>query len=65
MYNIVVERECGCFKRSDLENNVSVSSKDEALEKSLAIVDTMNKKFCKKHTFSLVEQENNFLIVMN
>lgn len=64
MYTIVVDRECGCFKRSTLENNVKVESKDEALEKSLQMVEIMNENFCSKHKFALEEVGDTFLIKM-
>jgi len=65
MYTIVVDRECGCFRRSTLENNQKVESKDEALEKSLEMVEIMNENFCSKHKFSLEEAGDTFIIKMN
>jgi len=65
MYKIIVDRECGCFKRSDMTNNIEVSSKDEALEKSLEMVNTMNNDFCAKHKFTLEEAGDTFLIKMS
>ncbi len=65
MFKIVVDRECGCFRRSDLQNNVELESKDEALEKSLEMIETMNNYFCDKHSFSLQEVGDTFLITMS
>ena len=64
MFNIVVDRECGCFKRSSLENNITMESKDEALSKSLEMKAHMNEKFCGKHGFSVQEEGNTFVITM-
>ena len=64
MFKIIVERECGCFKRSDLSNNIELDSKEEALMKSLEIKDIMNNEFCSKHKFAVQEVDNTFLIVM-
>ena len=64
MFKIVVEKECGFFRRSDMQNNVAMDSKDEALTKALEIVNTMNSEFCAKHSFALEEVENTFLIKM-
>jgi len=64
MFKIVVEKECGCFKRSDFENNVAVESKDEALAKSLEMVNYMNEEFCGKHKFKVEEAEDSFVIKM-
>jgi len=62
MHNIKIENECGCFKRSDLVNNQTMESKDEALMKSLDMVNTMNNDFCGKHSFKLQEVGENFVI---
>lgn len=64
MFKIVVDRECGCFRRSDLENNQEIESKDAALEKSLEMVEIMNENFCDKHRFTLEEVGDTFLIKM-
>ena len=62
MFKIIVEQECGCFKKSNLENGISIDSKDGALLKSLEMRDTMNYDFCGKHTFKVQEVANNFVI---
>ncbi|MDF1879453.1 hypothetical protein JHD46_07365 [Sulfurimonas sp. SAG-AH-194-C20] len=64
MFKIVVDRECGCFRRSDLQNNQEIESKDVALEKSLEMVEIMNENFCDKHSFTLQEVGDTFLIKM-
>lgn len=64
MYKVIIDKECGCFKRSDMQNNLEIASKDEALMKGLEMVNSMNNDFCKKHTFSLEESENSFIIKM-
>ena len=61
----MIDRECGCFRRSDMQNNVALDSKDEALERALEMVNTMNNDFCDKHKFSLEEAGDTFLIKMN
>ncbi len=65
MFKIIVERQCGCFKRSDMEAIISMDSKDEALLKSIEMKDTMNNDFCDKHTFTVEEEDNTFIIAMN
>ena len=35
MYKIVVANQCGCFKNSNLKNNLTFESKDEALSKAI------------------------------
>lgn len=62
MHKIIVENDCGCFKRSELENNIIIESKDEALMSGLDIINTMNSDFCGKHNFKLQEVGNDFVI---
>lgn len=65
MYTITVDKECGCFKRSAYENNMSFESKDDALMQANLMQTHMNTKFCGKHDFSLSEDGDNFLIKMD
>ncbi|AXX88320.1 hypothetical protein [Malaciobacter marinus] len=62
MHKIVVANQCGCFKRSDLENNISFTSKDDALLKAIQMKEKMNEEFCGKHEFQVEEMQNNFVI---
>ncbi|VAY88134.1 hypothetical protein MNB_ARC-1_1314 [hydrothermal vent metagenome] len=64
MYKININKECGCFKKSDYENNMTFSSKDDALMQSNLMVNHMNNKFCGKHEFTLVENGDIFQINM-
>lgn len=65
MFKVIVEKECGCFRRSDMSNYIEMDSKDDALLKSIEMKDIMNNKFCAKHKFSVKELEDTFVIVMN
>ncbi len=62
MYKIVVANQCGCFKNSNLKNNLTFESKDDALSKAIEMNNFMNKEFCKKHKFEVQEMFNNFVI---
>ena len=62
MFKIIVEQECGCFKKSDLQNGLEINSKDGALMKSIEMRDHMNDEFCGKHNFKVQEAGNNFVI---
>lgn len=64
MFKIIVDKECGCFKKSNLQNNIEVASKDEALTKALEMANHMNDEFCGKHTFKVEEADNTFVIKM-
>lgn len=62
MHTIIVEKECGCFRRSDLTNNLQIENKDDALSKAMEMTTVMNTEFCGKHDFQVVENSNNFVI---
>ena len=64
MYTIKVEKECGCFKKSAYENNMSFESKDDALLQANLMITHMNSKFCGKHGFELCENGDIFQITM-
>ena len=64
MFTINVEKECGCFRKSEFENNKSFSSKDDALLQAQLMVNHMNTKFCQKHDFVLSEEGENFKIAV-
>ena len=64
MYTVNVDKECGCFRRSGLENNVGFESNDDALMKANEMVQHMNNKFFGKHDFNLKEDGNTFQISM-
>jgi hypothetical protein len=64
MATINIAQECGCFKKSDLVNNVSFENKDDAMIKAQSIVKHMNEEFCGKHGFELSENGDDFAIAM-
>lgn len=64
MHKIIVDRQCGCIKRSGMPLERAFESKDDALLHGTDWVQQMNSKFCKKHAFTLVEDNENFRILM-
>ncbi|WP_456393396.1 hypothetical protein [Nitratifractor sp.] len=62
MYTITVEKECGCFRKSGMENNVVFQDKDSALMEAMRLSDEMNETFCQKHEFRVREEGNTLLI---
>lgn len=65
MFRVVVEKECGCFVKSDLKSGIELDSKDDALMKSIEMKDFMNDEFCGKHSFKVQEVGNSFIISMS
>jgi hypothetical protein len=64
MFKVVVDKECGCFRRSTLRNDREFQDKDKALEESLEMVDVMNNEFCGKHEFAMSHDDKTFTISM-
>jgi len=65
MFTIHIEKECGCFKKSDFENNKRFENKDEALIEAMNMVKVMNDEWCQKHEFTFSEDGQNFQIAVN
>ena len=55
MITVKMEKECGCFKRSDYASVKTFDDKDEALLYAQEICADMNETFCQKHGFSHAE----------
>jgi len=55
MITVKMEKECGCFKRSDYASVKTFDDKDEALLYAQEICADMNETFCQKHRFSVAE----------
>lgn len=55
MIAVKMEKECGCFKRSDFESVKIFDTKDDALIYAQEMCTQMNETFCKKHRFSVYE----------
>ncbi|KIM11026.1 MAG: hypothetical protein KU37_07925 [Sulfuricurvum sp. PC08-66] len=59
---VVMEKECGCFKKSGMSAVQEFASKAEAMKVANEMVEDMNETFCQKHNFSIVEQDQELLI---
>ena len=64
MIELLMEKQCGCFKRSDFQASQTFETKEEALQEADEMCKTMNIKFCHKHKFSYEENENQIIIKM-
>lgn len=62
MFTVTIDKECGCFNKSDLTNNQQFASKDDALIEARGMATHMNENFCQKHEFTLFEDGSNFSI---
>ncbi len=59
MFTINITKECGCFKKSAYENNMTFENKDDALLQAKLMENHMNQKFCQKHLFWVEEEGRN------
>ncbi|MDD5052424.1 MAG: hypothetical protein PHO27_06805 [Sulfuricurvum sp.] len=62
MFKITMEKECGCFKRSGMESGKIFDNKDDAMIEAKEWAAEMSETFCKKHTFSILEDGNDLII---
>lgn len=64
MFNVRMEKECGCFKRSGMESVKTYENKDDAMVEATQWAEEMNETFCQKHNFSIIEEGNDLIIKM-
>jgi hypothetical protein len=62
MFNVKMEKECGCFKRSGMESVKTFENKDDAMIEAAQWAEEMNETFCQKHNFSIIEEGNDLII---
>ncbi|MDD2357239.1 MAG: hypothetical protein PHX13_04940 [Thiovulaceae bacterium] len=65
MYTVIVEKQCGCFKKSGHEAETSFDNKDDALLFANERKNFMNSEWCGKHNFFVEETGDDLLIKMN
>ncbi|MCF6206297.1 MAG: hypothetical protein L3J47_05330 [Sulfurovum sp.] len=63
MYTIQMQKECGCFKKSDYSNPMTFENKDDALMQARLMENHMNREFCQKHFFTAVEEGDNTIVI--
>ena len=59
-----MEKQCGCFKKSDFQAEQIFETKEEALSIAKDMCEDMNKTFCQKHSFSFEQNDNTIIIKM-
>lgn len=62
MVTLKMEKQCGCFKRSDFKEEQTFETKEEALKEAEAMCEDMNETFCQKHNFTVVENGDEIMI---
>ena len=64
MYTVTLEKECACFKRSSFKAIQHFETEKEASEVAHKMAKDMTNEFCKEHGFSVLKEENNFIILL-
>lgn len=62
MYTIQIEKECGCFKKSGIKNNLTFENREDAHMKAKVLECRMNQEFCMKHFFEAVDYGDKIVI---
>ena len=62
MITVEMEKQCGCFKRSEHQAVQTFENKDDALLAASAMCNDMNETFCEKHNFQVREEGNKLII---
>lgn len=63
-HHVVIEKLCSCAKKEGLSQIATYDAKDSAFEAAQTQMGYMNSSFCGKHTFEVVEVNDNFVIGM-
>ena len=62
MYTIEIEKECSCFKKSGLTNNMTFDTREDMYNKARVLECRMNQEFCMKHFFEAVDHGEKIVI---
>ena len=62
MVSLIMQKECGCFKKSSYKAKQIFQTNEDALKVAQTMCEDMNKNFCQKHKFT-VQNNNNEIII--
>jgi len=62
MTKLIMQKQCGCFRKSDLKAEQTFETKEEAHEEAVKMCEFMNEKFCQKHNFSIEDNGDEIVI---
>ncbi|MDF1883518.1 hypothetical protein JHD49_06150 [Sulfurimonas sp. SAG-AH-194-C21] len=62
MYTIEIEKECACFLKSDIKNNMEFETREDMINKARVIECLMNQNFCMTHYFQAVDYQDKIVI---
>ena len=64
MVYLIIEKQCGCVKKSSYNIIQSFDSMGKAIDEAKIMCEDMNKNFCLKHKFYYEKNQNNIIIKM-
>ncbi|MFC2073995.1 hypothetical protein ACFLR3_01975 [Campylobacterota bacterium] len=64
MFTVAIEKECTCFKRSKFMTEQKFDTEKEAFETATKMAKQMTREFCKNHAFSVIREDDVFLILL-
>jgi hypothetical protein len=64
LVNLLIEKQCGCFKKSSYNPIQKFHSIDKAIQEAKSMCADMNKNFCLKHKFYYEQNQDNITIKM-
>jgi hypothetical protein len=62
MYKVIIDKECGCFKKSGMPKTFEYEEKADAVMKAKVLECKMNQDFCFKHYFEAVDHGDEIII---
>lgn len=63
MVMIEFQKQCACFKRSDLEPKLNFESLNEAKKEAQNLCDYINEEFCQNHFFEIKSENEEKIII--
>ena len=63
MYTVQMEHQCGCFKRSEFENEKSFEKQQDAYNYANIASELMSEEFCGKHLFFAQKTDDNAFVI--
>ncbi len=63
MYTVQMEKECGCFKKSEYKNNLTFETQKDAYQYATTVAEFMNEEFCNTHIFSAHKGDGDYFLI--
>lgn len=62
MYTIEIDKECSCFLKSGIKNNMEFETREDMINKARVLECLMNQNFCMTHYFEAVDYNDKIII---